>query len=50
MVLYVKLDAPAFTNTEVTNANIPSVRWCDYPGERLIQKVAFEVNGNPQMI
>jgi hypothetical protein len=47
MVLYVKLDAPVFTNTETVAANYPTVRWCDYPGERLIQKVAFEVNGNP---
>ncbi len=50
MVLYVKLDAPAFSNVETVPANYPSVRWCDFPGERLVQKVAFEVNGNPQMI
>jgi hypothetical protein len=49
MVLYVKLDAPVFSNTESTAANRPSVRWCDFPGERLVQKVAFEVNGNPQI-
>lgn len=47
MVLHAKLDAPTFTNTESQAANTPTIRWCDYPGERLLQKVAFEVNGNP---
>ena len=26
---------------------MPSVRWCDYPGERLMKKTRFDVNGNP---
>lgn len=47
MVLYVKLDAPTLTDTNTGTANQGKVRWCDYPGERLLQKVAFEVNGNP---
>lgn len=46
MVVYVKLDAPSFSSTD-SGADAPTIRWCDYPGERLLQKVAFEVNGNP---
>lgn len=33
------------------NANLPlvsnKVRYCEYPGERLLQQVSFEINGNP---
>lgn len=46
MAVHVILDAPVVDTTE-TGATVPSVRWCDYPGERLLQKVEFEVNGNP---
>ncbi len=28
-------------------SNEPLVRWASYPGERLLKKVKFEVNGNP---
>ena len=50
MVVYVKLTSPtvSFTGTAVTAATDRAVfRWCDYPGERLFQKVSFDVNGNP---
>lgn len=46
MVLRVQIDAPVLGGTG-TGATAPTVRWCDYPGERLLKKVAFEVNGNP---
>lgn len=46
MVLYVQLAAPVLTTID-TGANAPTVKWCDYPGERLLKKVSFEVNGNP---
>lgn len=46
MAVHVVLDAPTVTTSD-DDENAPSVRWCDYPGERLLQKVQFEVNGNP---
>jgi hypothetical protein len=51
MVLYVKLSAPTLTRVPGTVPDTTPIehtaRWCDYPGERLLQEVAFEVNGNP---
>ena len=50
MAVHVVLDAPQVTDVAAPlpgGADTPSVRWCDYPGERLLQKVQFEVNGNP---
>lgn len=50
MVVHVKLTSPtvSFTGTAVNaNADCALFRWCDYPGERLFQKVSFDVNGNP---
>ena len=47
MVLYVKLSAPTLTREGAVDAAEHTARWCDYPGERLLQEVAFEVNGNP---
>lgn len=47
MVLYVKLGAPTYTTTESNAGDMPALRWCDFPGERLIKSAAFEVNGNP---
>jgi hypothetical protein len=44
-----KLDQPSFSNTEASASDKPTIRWCDYPGERVLKKVAFEVNGNPQV-
>jgi hypothetical protein len=46
MVLHVNLSAPVLTS-DGADTPVPTVRWCDYPGERLLQEVAFEVNGNP---
>jgi hypothetical protein len=47
MCLYVQLNAPVLTDSNVGAANQSSVRWCDYPGERLVQQCKFDVNGNP---
>jgi hypothetical protein len=47
MVLHVKLQQPAMTVTAVAVADQPAMRWCAFPGERLMGKVQFEVNGNP---
>jgi hypothetical protein len=50
MVVYVKLTSPTASYTgNVVNAisDCALFRWCDYPGERLFQKVSFDVNGNP---
>jgi len=46
MVLHVILAQPTKTDTG-SGGNIPTFRWCNFPGERLCQKVAFQVNGNP---
>jgi len=49
MVVHVKFAAP--TVSPSVNSSKPQevavYRWCDYPGERLFQKVSFDVNGNP---
>lgn len=49
MVVYVKLTTPvaSFTGTPDGASDCAIFRWCDYPGERLFQKVSFDVNGNP---
>jgi hypothetical protein len=47
MVLHVKLKQPTLTVTAVPLADQPAMRWCAFPGERLMKKVQFEVNGNP---
>lgn len=47
MVLYVKLKQPVLTTTASLDSDKPLMRWCAYPGERLLEQVEFEVNGNP---
>lgn len=47
MVLYVKLKQPVLTVTAASVSDQPLMRWCSYPGERLLEQVEFEVNGNP---
>ncbi len=48
MVVHVRLANPTVAPTTGTGAGDVAVyRWCDYPGERLFQKVSFDVNGNP---
>lgn len=48
MGLHVQLnEVEAVSATSVGTANAPAVRYCDYPGERLLQRVQMEINGNP---
>lgn len=51
MVVHLKFSAPT---TAITGADAGSsgsdtalYRWCEFPGERIFQKVSFDVNGNP---
>ncbi len=47
MVLHVKLRQPVLDQTATLDGDKPRMRWCAYPGERLVKKCQFEVNGNP---
>jgi hypothetical protein len=48
MVLHVVLNQPTLTGQAGVAASDQSLmRWCAFPGERLIEKVEFNVNGNP---
>ena len=41
------LSQPTITNTAVAAQDQPAMRWCAWPGERLLKIVQQEVNGNP---
>lgn len=46
MALYVKFNQAVYEPTsDAPNQDV--FRYCNYPGERLLQKVKFDVNGNP---
>ncbi len=48
MVLHVKLTQPTLNIDSGTSASDePAMRWCNFPGERLLKSVRFDVNGNP---
>lgn len=47
MALYCRFDQAVYTPTAVLDQNKDVFRYCDYPGERLLQNVKFDVNGNP---
>jgi len=47
MVLYVQLKQPVLTVTAASVSDQPLMRWCPFPGERLLETCEFEVNGNP---
>lgn len=47
MALHVVLQQPTMTVTATLPGDQPAMRWAHFPGERLLKKVAFEVNGNP---
>ena len=47
IAFHVVLEQPTLTSTAAVNSNAPAMRWCAYPGERLLKKVQQEVNGNP---
>lgn len=44
MVLHTIIPQPTLTTTSTPAARM---RWCDFPGERLLSLVSFTVNGNP---
>jgi hypothetical protein len=46
MVMYVKFNEATYTPVAAA-PNQDVFRYCDYPGERLLQRVKFDVNGNP---
>lgn len=46
MALYVKFNPVVYTPVAAA-PNQDVIRYCDYPGERLLQRVKFDVNGNP---
>jgi hypothetical protein len=46
MALYLKFDSAVYTSDE-TAPNQDVIRYCDYPGERIMERVKFDVNGNP---
>ena len=46
MALYMKFNKAVYTPVAAA-PNQDVFRYCDYPGERLLQKVKFDVNGNP---
>jgi hypothetical protein len=47
MVLYIKLKQPVLTATASADSDKPLMRWCPHTGERILESVEFEVNGNP---
>jgi hypothetical protein len=49
MVVHVVMSQPTLNSNGATPAvgNDNLMRWCAYPGERLLKNVKFEVNGNP---
>jgi hypothetical protein len=47
MALHVLINSVKATSVQSgTTKVLPAVRYCDYPGERLMQRVQMEVNGN----
>lgn len=34
-------------NATLEGVNSPVLRWCDFPGERILQQVKIDINGNP---
>lgn len=51
MVVHIKLSAPTTAvsgaDPASTGSDVPLYRYCDWPGERIFQKVSIDVNGNP---
>jgi hypothetical protein len=46
MALYMRFNKAVYAPT-LDPPNQDVFRYCDYPGERILQKVKFDVNGNP---
>ena len=47
MYLYMNIEAPTVTYSAGANKDKPLVKWAPFPGERVIKKAKFSVNGNP---
>ena len=52
MVVHAVIKQPNLSKKDSAGADVAEsdqnlFRWCSYPGERLLKKVKFEVNGNP---
>jgi hypothetical protein len=48
MVVHILLDQPTVDTVAGLDAENKNLfRWCDFPGERILKNVKFEVNGNP---
>ncbi len=48
MIVHAVLNQPTLVqNPGVPESDRPGMRWCNYPGERFIERAKFEVNGNP---
>jgi hypothetical protein len=50
MVLHMVLSAPTASLTPTGTpgpGDVAVYRWCNWPGERICQRVSFDVNGNP---
>jgi hypothetical protein len=52
MIVHAVITQPVLNTTNAEGEKIPKsqqnlIRWCAYPGERLLKNVKFEVNGNP---
>lgn len=44
---HVVLNQPTLNSTAASLSDAPLMRWCNFPGERLLKKVTQEVGGNP---
>ena len=48
MVLHVVITQPILSSGSTSDKGSQNLmRWCAFPGERLLKKVSFQVNGNP---
>lgn len=47
MIFHIVLTQPTLSTSSSADSDKPLMRWCNYPGERLIAQASFAVNGNP---
>lgn len=47
MIVHATITQPTLAASTLSAGNQNLMRWCAYPGERLLESVKFEVNGNP---
>ena len=46
LVLHVVIEQPTLTSTATDASNEPAMRWCDFPGERIIKRATFSISGS----